>query len=957
MTNNNIFSTFARPLQRAIQERGFLNPTDPQLRAIPLLLEGRNLLLVSPTGTGKTEAAFLPILNILYSEQEKIHGIKAIFITPLRALNRDLLERLQWWCKYLDIKIALRHGDTDVKDRGRQALVPPEILITTPETLQAILPGFLMQRHLMKVRFVIIDEVHELADDKRGSQLALALERLRELVHEDFHVIGLSATIGTPEKVANFLVGNDKPCEVVKVPVARCMQLEVVYPEAAPVDHKLATKLLTFPEAAARLRIIRELVQKHRSVLIFTNTRSEAEILANRFRIWNIDCPIGLHHGSLSKPTRVNTEIQLKEGKLHGVICTSSLEMGIDIGSLEMVIQYNSPRQVTRLMQRVGRSGHTAARTAKGVIITQDSEDTLESMVVARRAYEELLEPVSIPDMPLDVLAHQIAGLLLHSKEWVLDDVLQLVRRAYPYAALKMDDLIKVSEYMNSRFPRTAWLSSDNKYIKRPINPKQLYKYYFENLSMIPEEKHYLVLKEDETPIGVLDEAFVAEHGEIGTKFVEGGSVWKIIQVYNDRIYVTPEDDPTGAIPSWVGEEIPIPFEIAQEVGMIRGKVENDLLEQRTMSQITQEICDKYPAKRKTVERALSEIKEQVERGLSIPTDKSITIENWDYYLIMNCCFGHLVNRTLSKLLAHRLSEKVGSAVEVQQDAFRIVIKSASIDIDELETLLRELVKEDIKELFISALTRTGTFKRRILHVAKKFGAIAKTADLSSISLGNIIEGFRDTAIFEEAVRTVLRLDSDLEGTAKVLELIDSGEIKIVILDNKDQLSPLSRIGMEEMGRHSDLIPPQRLQKILLESTKARLLSEARTLVCTQCWDHVRTNSIKELAKDLKCHICTSTSVGLTEETEQRCILLCEKMHSNPSILPKNYERLHKTLIRSAGLVTRHGFLSAIVLAGKNIPVSDGEKILEKVKHFNDTMVELIMKAERRALKRRYFGS
>lgn len=956
MQIENIFSTFAKPLQRAIRDKGFLSPTDPQVKAIPLILEGKNVLLVAPTGTGKTEAALLPILNKIYSMQDKKHGIKAIYITPLRALNRDLLERLEWWCKHLDIKIAVRHGDTEVKDRGRQALAPPEILITTPETLQAILPGFLMRKHMMSVKFVIVDEVHELADDKRGSQLAIALERLRQLVPEDFQVIGLSATIGTPEKVASFLVGDNKPCEIVKVPVARFMQLEILYPQASPTDYKLASKLLTYPEVAARLRIIKDLVQRYRSVLIFTNTRSEAEILANRFRIWDIDYPVGLHHGSLSKPTRVNAETQLKEGKLYGVICTSSLEMGIDIGSLEMVIQYNSPRQVTRLVQRVGRSGHRVAGTARGVIITQDSDDTLESIVVARRAYEELLEPVSIPDMPFDALTHQIAGLLLHKREWDVDEVLQLVTKAYPYANLKKEYLLKVLEYMNSRYPRTAWLSEDKRQIKRPLNAKQLYKYYFENLSMIPEEKHYLVLKEDESPIGVLDEAFVAEHGEIGTKFVEGGSVWRIIQVYQDKIYVAPEDDPTGAIPSWVGEEIPVPFEIAQEVGMIRRKVENDLMQQRPMNKIVEEICEKYPAKKETIERALSEIKEQVERALPIPTDKRITIEKWDNYLIINCCFGHLVNRTLARLLAHKLSEKVGSAVGVQQDPYRIVVKSPATSATELEPVLLNLAKENIKELFVNVLTRTGTFKRRILHVAKKFGAISRDADITSVSLNNMIEAFRDTAIFDEAVRTVLRVDADLENTAKILSMIKSGEIEVVMLDNDAQLSPISRIGMEKIGRRSDLIPPQRLQKILLESTKARLLSEARTLVCTQCWDHIRTAAIKELVKDLKCHNCGSNKIGLTEEGEQKCMLLCEKIHSHHADLPKRYRRLHKNLTKSAELVSKHGFVAAVALAGKNIPVSDIEKILEKESSVNDALVELMLKAERRALKRRYFG-
>ncbi len=957
LMGDNIFASFAKPLQRAIEDKGFGSPTEPQKKAIPLIMQGKNILLVAPTGTGKTEAAFLPILNSIYSMPEREHGIIAIYITPLRALNRDLLERLQWWCKHLDIRIAVRHGDTETRDRGRQALVPPEILITTPETLQAILPGSVMRRHMSSVRYVIIDEVHELADDKRGSQLAVALERLRELLHGNLQIIGLSATIGTPEKVAQFLAGTDRECEVVKVPVARSMQLEIVYPEAAQEDYRLASKLMIFADVAARLRMIKELVGKHRAALIFTNTRSEAEALANRFRIWDIDYPLGLHHGSLSKPTRLNTEMQLKEGRLQGVICTSSLEMGIDIGSLDMVIQYNSPRQVTRLVQRVGRSGHTVSGIARGVIITQDSDDTLESMVIARRAYEEMMEPVSIPEKPLDALAHQVAGLLLHRREWEIGELLSVLMKAYPYSMLESGDLLKVLEYMNGRYPRTAWLSDDKQQIRRPLNAKQLYEYYFENLSMIPEEKHYLVLKDDKTPIGVLDEAFVAEHAEIGTKFVEGGSVWRIVEVYQDRIYVVPEDDPIGAIPSWVGEEIPVPFEIAQEVGAIRRLVEDRLKQGAAIDSVVDEVCKKYPVKTHTARKALAEIGEQVAKSVPVPTDKRITIEKWESYLIVNCCFGHLVNRTLARLLAHRISEKTGTAVGVQQDPYRIVIKSLDTIPEDAESLLRELagLKNGIRDIFLSALAKTGTFKRRILHVAKKFGAIAKDADITNVSLGNMIEAFRDTAIFDEAVRTVLRMDSDLEDTEKVLSMIKNGEIEVAVLQH-GELTPISRIGMEEIGRKSDLIPPQRMQKILLQSAKARLLSEARTLVCTECWDEVRTTPVRELIKDLRCTKCNSKKLGLTEDTEQRCLMLCEKVRSRPGELPKSFRRLYRNLVGAAELMAKYSVAAAVALAAKNLPISDIQKILEREHDFDDTLIDLIMKAERRSLKRRYFG-
>ncbi|MCD6240536.1 DEAD/DEAH box helicase [Candidatus Bathyarchaeota archaeon] len=555
----NAFDLLSKPVRRLIEQRGFSKPTEPQEKVIPKILEGKNVLLISPTATGKTEAAFLPVLSMLIQIPERPPGIKVLYITPLRALNRDLLERLQWWCNNLDIKLAVRHGDTETRERSRQARSPPDILITTPETLQAILPGWIMRQHLRSIRWVIIDEVHEMADSKRGSQLSLALERLRLIADREFQIIGLSATIGTPEKVAQFLVGNGRPVEIVRVPAARDMRLQVIYPQPESRDYELATALFTHPEVAARLRIIRDFMEKHQSILLFTNTRAISEVLASRFKVWDMDFPVSIHHGSLAKTSRIAAERGLKNGELKGLVCTSSLELGIDVGRIDLVIQYMSPRQVTRLIQRVGRSGHRIGRMAKGIIITMDSDDTLEAMVIARRALKEELEPVEIPPKPLDALTHQIAGLLLKKRRLYFNEIYDIFKRAYPYKDLTMDDVKSVLRYMHERFPRLAWVSFEDEVVLKPRRTKALFEYYFENLSMIPDEKQYLVVDETkDAAVGILDEAFMAEYGKPGTKFIIRGSPWKITHVYGDKVYVKPVEDPTGAIPSWIGEEIPV---------------------------------------------------------------------------------------------------------------------------------------------------------------------------------------------------------------------------------------------------------------------------------------------------------------------------------------------------------------------------------------------------------------
>src|SRR3990170_2293010 len=770
-----VFDMLAKPIRRLVEQKGFLTPTEPQAKIIPKILEGKNVLLFSPTASGKTEAAMLPVLHMLLTTPERPPGIKVLYITPLRALNRDLMERLEFWCNNLDIKLAVRHGDTETKERSRQSRSPPDIMITTPETLQAIIPGWVMRQHLQQVRWVIVDEVHEMADSKRGSQMALALERLRWITGKEFQLIGLSATIGSPEKVGQFLVGTGRSVEIVKVPVARQMKLKILFPQPTSEDMELASTLFTHPEVATRLRIIRQFIEKQKSVLLFTNTRAISEVLASRFKIWDINFPVSIHHGSLAKPSRIAAEKGLKEGVLKGLIATSSLELGIDVGRIDMVIQYMSPRQVTRLIQRVGRSGHRIGRIANGIIITMDSDDTLEALVIARRALKEELEPVEIPPKPYDVLTHQIAGLLLKTRRLEFNDILELARNAYPYESLTLDDVEKILKYMHGRFPRLAWVSFEDKVVLKPSRTKALFEYYFDNLSMIPEEKQFLVVDESsDTSIGVLDEAFMAEYGKAGTKFVIRGSPWQIIHTTEDKVYVRPVDDPTGAIPSWIGEEIPVPYAVAQEVASIRGFLEEKIQNGLSPEEVSCLLSEQYPADQATVLRALAETLEQVNANIAVPTEKRIVVEDWEEFVIIHCNFGSLTNRALAQLLGQILSDKLGQGIVVQHDPYRIFVQTMgtanSESILRVFDELRSMSPQAIKDTLMKSTVKTGLFKRRVIHVARRFGALKKWADFSNVSLQKLITSFEDTPIYEEGLKEVFTKDLDVESLVQVLD-------------------------------------------------------------------------------------------------------------------------------------------------------------------------------------------
>lgn len=263
-----VFELLNPELQKVVKKR-FKEPTLPQKLAFKPILEGKNVLVIAPTGTGKTESCMLPIFHLIMEQKPK--PISALYLTPLRALNRDLLQRLLWWCNEIGIEASVRHADTSAYERKQQAEFPPQLLITTPETLQAILPGKILKGHLKNIRWVIVDEIHEIVDSKRGTQLSLALERLREISGHDFQIIGLSATVGSPEKVARFLSPKGET-EIIQAFQPKAMEIKVIYPKAKASDKTISEKLLVSKDTAARLRVIAELIKKHNSVLTFTQT-------------------------------------------------------------------------------------------------------------------------------------------------------------------------------------------------------------------------------------------------------------------------------------------------------------------------------------------------------------------------------------------------------------------------------------------------------------------------------------------------------------------------------------------------------------------------------------------------------------------------------------------------------------------------------------------------------------
>src|SRR5207249_3002711 len=342
---------------------------------------------------------------------------------------------------------------------------------------------------------------------------------------------------------------------------------------------------------------------------------------------------------------------------------------------------------------------------------------------------------------------------------------------------------------------------------------------------------------------------FVAEYGQPGTKFIVRGTPWMMESVRGDKIFVRGISDPTGAIPSWIGEEIPVPYEIAAEVGEVRRVTEEEYRKRKSLGEISRMLAEKYSADETTIRRALTETYEQCEEGLPVPSDRLLTIEEWDDFIIINSHLGTLVNRTLARLVGHVLSDEAGVSIGIQQDPYRIVLQTmGAVDADDVQKVLQRLAGTEVKELAVAASKRTGLFKRRLVHVARRFGAISKWTDFSSITLRQLAKSFEGTVIMDEAVRETLERDMDIPHTKEVLQAIARHEIQLKVVKTvAGEATPIARIGLERISRKTDLIPTEKLGQILVGSAKARILNEVKTIVCTNCWKYVEMKRVKDI--------------------------------------------------------------------------------------------------------------
>jgi ATP-dependent Lhr-like helicase len=953
--NSNVFNLLAKPICDALAELGFSKPTLPQTMAIPHVLAGENVLLIAPTGSGKTEAILLPIFSKL-TQQEAKRGISVVYITPLRALNRDLLKRLSFWALRLGISVEVRHGDTEVKLRRKQAVHPPNMLVTTPETLQAILPGTRMRQHLRHVQCVIVDEVHELASSKRGVQLTIALERLHEVVGKEFQRIGLSATVGNPDEVAQLIAGTNRNITVVQASLPKGYRYHVETPNPRDTDYELAGKLKTSPEATARIRRITELVDNHKSTLIFVNSRQNAEMLGFKFnQLGRTD--IAVHHGSLSKEERVQIEDEFKAGVLKAIICTSTLELGIDIGNVDLVIQYLSPRQVSSLIQRVGRSGHRLDMLSKGVIITAFPDDTLESFAAVRSAYESKLEPVLIHENALDVLAHQVTGILMDKGTVTPKELLAMVQRAYPYRNLSEDTLLDVIDFLDSL--NELRLEQEGKVLRRNRKTRR---YYYENLSMIPDERRYPIINIiSDRKIGTLGDEFMALRARVGLNFIVKGKVWRIVQIEEETgtVYVVPSEDPLAAIPGWDGEMLPVPFELAQETGRMRENIGKALKEVGKAEVAAEKLAEKLATDKTALFDAVREVEEHLKEGAPLPTHNHILIEAFDKYLVIHACFGEIVNSTLGGIFDSILSDKE-FIVGWWNDGYRILIETprnlTQKELEKMSATLFNLTDKEVEKAFNDYLEARFPFSYKMKFVAERFGALPRGKTMGPERQSQLPAQFRETPIYDETLREAMVEKVDIEKVKEIMRDIREGKMKVSTLYRSKKPTPLAHHILAKYSDISELMAPEHVLLSNIDKMKRAIEARTAVLLCMSCGEWSADKRIRSLPEQPTCEKCRSKLLALLYPSQDanRIREILKKRREGKELTEEELKDLVHAR-RTADLILSYGKKAIIALEVKGVGPETAFRILGKMHPKEDEFYMDLLKAKIQYLRTREY--
>ncbi len=803
----------------------FKNFSDSQLYGVMNVYERKNIIISAPTGSGKTLTSFLAILNYLVNLSKKNQledKIYCIYSSPLKALNNDIYVNLIKPLKEIgdlakikgiklqEIRVGLRTGDTSNADKQKMLKNPPHIFITTPESLAISLTTKKFIELFYGIESVIIDEIHSL-DNKRGVYLSLSLERLEDISKISPVRIGLSATIEPLDEIANFLVGVDRECLIAEVLTTKKMDIQVL----TGVEDLINTKKEDLFHSLYGL--INKLIQTHKTTVIFTNTRAATERVVNHLKDLfpenyleneseglkdsknkNFEV-IGAHHSSLSKEYRFKIEEKLRNGELKAVVTSTSLELGIDIGYIDLVILLGSPKSSARCLQRIGRSGHKLHDISKGRFVVLDRDDLVECSVLNKECFEKKIDKIYIPKNCLDVLSQQIYGMVIQ-RIWDINEMFLAIKKSYCYKNLSREDFMSVISYLTGDYEleqnniyAKIWYDKESKQIGK--RGKLARVIYLTNIGTIPEESFISVVVGGDKgeKIGVIDENFL-EKMKPGDVFVLGGKKYQFLYTKGMKAYVKSALRKNPTIPSWFSEQLPLNFDSAIEIQRFRKLVNErfeggEISDKQKKDKIVDFIKNHLHIENKVAKSIYNYFHEQY-RYAKIPHLDKLLIEMYQgekNYIIFHSLYGRRVNDALSRALAYLMGQKVGKDIEIGINDNGFYFAGENLPLDES---LRLLKSESLKQILEKAISKTEVLKRRFRHCAARSLMILRNykgkrksvgkQQMNSFFLLNALNKIsKDFPILKEARREVLEDLMDIENAKLVLDLIEQGRVKI----------------------------------------------------------------------------------------------------------------------------------------------------------------------------------
>ncbi|HIH50092.1 MAG: ATP-dependent helicase [Candidatus Micrarchaeaceae archaeon] len=813
--------------------------TPPQKYAFKLISEKSNVLITAPTGSGKTMSGFLSIISRLfdYSLEGKLEDkVYCLYISPLRALNNDIhnnlskpLEDIYEMIKkdkgveivkgnIQQVRIGVRTGDTTQEERRKMLAKPPNILVTTPESLAILINSEKFVEHLKSVEYIIIDEVHELANNKRGVHLSLSVARLENIIGHDVAKVGLGATLYPLDEAAKYLVGwngkEPKDCVIVDASWSKKLNVRTICPVKDMIyatDEEIDTNLY---------KRLNDIITKSKSTLIFTNTRSGTErVVFNLKKRFKYGEDIAAHHSSLSRESRLEVEELLKKGGLKCVVSSTSLELGVDIGTIENVVQLGSPKSVTRAVQRIGRAGHSYKATANGEIIVLNRDDLIECSVLLDAALKKHLDAFVVPQNALDVLAQHIIGMSL-TKKWNIDEAYGVIRGVYAYHELPKEDYMSLINYLagnyvgleSRRVYGKIWYDENEQMFGR--RGKLAKVIYMLNLGTIPDEVAVNVFNTNKKWIGNIEEEFLTKLKE-GDIFTLGGRLYKFEYAKGMKAYVSDAHASAPTIPPWFSEQLPLSYELASEIGEFREKLSVMMrkhMEAKGISRFRKGMkmpddIDKYlstlPIDENSKKAIFSYFLEQMLFADEVPTNKFLLIEltkgmdeKNSNYIVFHSLFGRRVNDALSRALALQMAEMFDVDIDIMindngflfrtEDPLKLSQKDMKNILDDIHTIgVSTILKRNIR--------KTELMRRKFRHVAARSFMILRNYKGYKIPVGRqqmssqlVFKAAEEIdpnfPVIKETYREIMNETMDLKRTSELIASLRDGKTSFKII-------------------------------------------------------------------------------------------------------------------------------------------------------------------------------